>query len=104
MNFDEEKYKSLRNTLKSSARVKAKADFEARLFERIREAEKSAFKSDAFNSQPQVVKLVKHKKGFAEILGGLFKPAFVPALGLTFVLLIAVVVYFGYFNKMSDVD
>jgi hypothetical protein len=104
MTFDDEKYKSLRNTLKSSAKVRAKGDFEARLFERIREAEKSAFKTDAMNCQPQVVTLVKHKKGFAEILAGLFKPAFAPALGLTFVLLIAVVVYFGYFNKMGDTD
>ncbi len=102
MMFDDEKYKSLRNTLKSSARVKAKGDFEARLFERIRESEKTAFKTDALNSQPQVVNLTKSKKGFAEMLAGLFKPAFVPALGLTFVLLIAVVVYFGYFNKKGD--
>ena len=104
MTFDDEKYKSLRNTLKSSARIKAKGDFDARLFERIREAEKSAFKSDAFNSQPQVVRLAKPKKGFAEVLAGMFKPAFIPALGLTMVLLVAVVVYFGYFSKISDID
>jgi hypothetical protein len=104
MMFDDEKYKSLRNILKSSARVKAKGDFEKRLFERIREAEKAGFKSDAFNNQPQVVNLAKPKSGFIETLAGLFRPAFVPALGLTFVLLIAIVVYFGYFNKMGDSD
>lgn len=105
MALDDEKFESLRKTLRTSARVKAKGHFESRLFERIRETEKAAaFKTDALNSQPHIVQLSKPKKGFAEILAGLFKPSFVPALGLTFVLLIAVVVYFGYFNKMGDSD
>lgn len=100
--LDDEKYKSLRKTLKSSPRIRAKNDFEARLFERIREAEKSGLHNDAFKQHPQVVNLTKPKKKFSEVLSGLFKPAFVPALGLTVVLLIAVVVYFGYFSKMND--
>jgi hypothetical protein len=100
---DEEKYKSLRNTLKSSARVKAKSDFEARLFARIKEAEKQPLQTEAFKKHPQVVQLTQpEKRGFMEILAGLFRPSFAPALGLTVVLLVAVVVYFGYFNKMND--
>lgn len=100
--LDDEKYKTLRETLKSSPRIRAKNDFEARLFERIREAEKSGLQNDAFKQHPQVVNLAKPKRKFTEILSGLFKPAFVPALGLTVVLLVAVVVYFGYFSKMND--
>lgn len=102
MMLDDEKYKSLRDTLKSSPRIRAKNDFEARLFERIREAEKSGLHNDAFKHHPQVVNLTQPKRKFSELLSGLFKPAFVPALGLTVVLLVAVVVYFGYFSKMND--
>lgn len=102
MAFDDEKYQSLRNTLKRAPRIKAKSDFEARLFERIRESEKAPMKTEAFKHHPQVVKLAEPKRGFMEVLAGLFKPAFAPALGLTVVLLVAVVVYFGYFNKMND--
>lgn len=102
MTFDDEKYRSLRNTLKKAPRLKAKSDFEARLFERIREAENAPMKTEAFKHHPQVVKLAEPKRGIMEILAGLFKPAFAPALGLTVILLVAVVVYFGYFNKLND--
>lgn len=102
MSLDEEKYRSLRDSLKSSPRIMAKKDFDTRLLERIREAEKSGLQTDALKHHPQVVNLVKPKSRLAEMLSGLFKPSFVPALGLTVVLLVAVVVYFGYFSKMTE--
>lgn len=102
MTFDDEKYESLRKTLKRAPRLKAKSDFESRLFERIREAEKAPLQTEAFKHHPQVVKLAEPKRGLIDILAGLFKPAFAPALGLTALLIAAIVVYFGYFNKMND--
>ena len=91
---DDEKYKALRDTLRSMPRVKAKGDFETRLMARIREAEKQP----VHHAQPVVHKTAEVKSWWAN----LFRPAFAPALGLTVVLLITVVVYFAYFAKLND--
>jgi hypothetical protein len=93
MIHDDEKYKSLRDSLKSLPKLKARKDFEARLFQRIRETEKGVIHAP-----------VKHVKEsvFMGWLSNLFRPSFVPALGLTAVLLITVVVYFAYFSKLND--
>lgn len=102
MTFDDEKYQSLRNKLKKAPKLKARSDFESRLLERIMEAENAPLKTEAFKRHPQVVKLAEPKRGFMEVISGLFKPAFAPALGLTALLIVAIVVYFGYFSKMND--
>lgn len=91
---DDEKYKALRDTLRSMPRVKAKGDFEARLMARIRETEKQP----VHHAAPVVHKTSEVKSWWAN----LFRPAFAPALGLTVVLLITVVVYFAYFAKLND--
>lgn len=91
---DDEKYKALRDTLRSMPRVKAKGDFEARLMARIREAEKQP----VHHAAPVVHRPATVKSWWSN----LFRPAFAPALGLSVVLLITVVVYFAYFAKMND--
>ncbi len=93
MIHDDEKYRSLRDTLRSLPRVRAKSDFEARLLNRIKEAEKSTIHAP--------VKPVKEPV-FKNWLANLFRPSLVPAMGLTAVLLITVAVYFGYFARMND--
>jgi hypothetical protein len=91
---EDEKYRSLRDTLKSLPRVNAKKDFEKRLFQRIKEAQNVPEQHSVLN-----VKKEPLLKGW---LANLFRPAFAPALGLTAVLLITVVVYFAFFSKMND--
>ncbi|MCI0449394.1 MAG: hypothetical protein L0Y79_06360 [Chlorobi bacterium] len=90
---DDEKYKSLRNTLRHLPRVKAKKSFEARLWNRIREAEKGVIEPEPVRPK------LSPAKGWLE---NLFRPSFAPALALTVVLLITVVVYFAYFSKIGD--
>lgn len=91
---DDEKYKALRDSLRALPRVKAKKDFEARLMQRISEANNPAVVHVA-----QKVKTESHAKSW---FANLFRPAFVPALGLTFVLMITVIVYFAYFSKLNN--
>lgn len=97
---EDEKYKALRDQLRTLPRVKAKQDFEDRLLRRIREAEAPAVKLSGAVSQP----VIKHQPARKSWLESLFRPSFVPALGLTVVLLVAVVVYFGYFSKLNKSD
>lgn len=92
---DDEKYKTLRDTLRTLPRVKAKADFEARLMQRIKESS---------NPVVHVTQKVKSTSPAKSWFANLFRPAFVPALGLTVVLLVTVVVYFAYFSKMNSSD
>lgn len=92
---EEEKYRSLRDSLKALPRVKAKKDFEERLFRRIKELDTIPVSSAVHNIKKEPV-----LKGW---LSNLFRPAFAPALGLTAVLLITVVVYFAFFTKMNDI-
>jgi hypothetical protein len=91
---EDEKYRSLRNSLKALPRVKAKKDFEERLFRRIKELDTIPVSSAVHNIKKEPL-----LKGW---LSNLFRPAFAPALGLTAVLLITVVVYFAFFSKMND--
>ncbi len=90
---EDEKYKALRETLSTLPRLKAKNDFEARLLLRIKQAE---------NPVIHVTRNVKPEPAVKSWLQNLFRPAFVPAMGLTAVLLIAVVVYFAYYSKLND--
>jgi hypothetical protein len=90
---DDEKFKTLRDSLRSLPRVKAKKDFEARLMQRIREANDPVV---------HVTQKIKPASTMQNWFANLFRPAFVPALGLTVVLLITVGVYFAFFSKMND--
>ena len=65
---DDEKYKALRDTLRSMPRVKAKGDFEARLMARIREAEKQP----VHHAAPVVHRPAAVKSWWSN----LFRPAF----------------------------
>lgn len=93
---EDEKYKALRDQLRALPRVKAKTDFESRLMQRIREAETAPVK----HTVPHIQHLPEKKSWFAF----LFRPAFVPALGLAAVLLIAIVAYFAYYSKLQQND
>ena len=94
MKHDEEKYRSLRESLKALPGIKAKKDFESRLFKRIEDLEKGIIPALVF--KPVKEPLIKNW------LSNLLRPSFVPAFGLTVVLLITVVVYFAFFSKMND--
>ena len=89
---DEEKYKSIRASLKALPKVKARAGFEDRLFQRIKQLEEGEL---APNTNP--VKESKFKEWFANLL----RPSFVPALGLTVILLVGIVVYFAYYSQFN---
>ena len=90
---EDEKYKALRDNLRSLPRIKAKNDFEARLMQRINTAESPVA------HVTETVRKDTAKKSWFELL---FRPAFVPALGLSVVLLVAVVVYFAYYSGLND--
>lgn len=90
---EDEKYTTLRKNLRSLPRVRAKKDFEQRLMQRIKETEKGVVHVSGKPKKDSV---------FAGWLSNLFRPSLVPALGLTMVLLITIVVYFAFFNKMND--
>jgi len=94
---EDEKYKALRDQLRTLPRVKAKQDFEDRLLRRIKDAENPARLSGTV-TQP----VYKHQPAKKSWLESLFRPSFVPALGLSVVLLVAVVVYFAYYSKLND--
>ncbi len=93
MSDEDNKYDSLRKRLKGLNKINARGNFDQKLFARIREEEQNKFK-------PARVP-VKERKLFGW-LDGLFRPAFIPAMGLTVVLLVAIVVYFGYFAKSKN--
>ncbi len=92
---EDNKYDSLKAKLKGLPKVKAKSDFEAKLFARIREVERDKSVQESYRAP------VKENKLFGW-LDGLFRPSFIPAIGLTVVLLIAITVYFGYFAKSKN--
>src|SRR5437868_14627957 len=89
---DEEKYKSLRASIRSLPKVKARAGFEDRLLQRIKQLEQGEVQ--------QVVKPVSDNK-FKGWFANLFRPSFAPALGLTVILLVGIVVYFAYYSQMN---
>jgi hypothetical protein len=95
MSDQDNKYDSLRKRLKGLKKVNAKGDFEQKLFARIREAEQNKF-------SPANEKLYAKDRKLFGWLEGLFRPAFIPAMGVTVVLLAAIIVYFGYFAKSKN--
>src|SRR4030095_13642929 len=94
MSFDEEKYKKLRESLHTLPRIKAKKDFESRLFSRIKDIESGKF----IHTAPKTAK----DNAFITMLANLFRPSLAPAIALTVVLIAAIVVYFGYYNRLGQ--
>jgi hypothetical protein len=94
MSTDEEKYKKLRDQLHSLPRMKAKNDFEARLFARIKGLEHNT-------GNIHKVQRPEKENSFIEWLFGLLRPSLVPALSLSIVLLAAIIVYFTYYTKLA---
>ncbi|RPI19381.1 MAG: hypothetical protein EHM58_01830 [Ignavibacteriae bacterium] len=85
---DEEKYNELRARLRAVPKVKAKKEFEHRLYSRLRGVESERMGPSA-----------KHLLHGEKQRGGLFsflRPAYIPAIGLTAVVLIALIWYVAY--------
>lgn len=95
MSTDDKKYDSLRSRLKGMPKVKAKDNFNDKLFARIREVERSTAAREEYTVKDGGF-------SFSEWLQRLFRPAFIPAVGLTVVLLAAIIVYYGYFTGKKD--
>lgn len=95
MSTEDNKYDSLRSRLKGLPKVKAKDNFNDKLFARIREVERSAATREQYAAKGG-------KLSISEWLQSLFRPAFIPAVGLTVVLLAAIIVYYGYFTGKKD--
>lgn len=89
MIHEEEKYQEIIKQLKSLPRVKAKVGFEDRLMQRLREVESDVTHTD-------------RQKSVLERFRSLFKPSFVPAVAVSVVLLISIIVYFLYFTTNKD--
>ncbi|MCX7877321.1 MAG: hypothetical protein N2510_01630 [Ignavibacteria bacterium] len=81
---EEEKYREIIRLLNSLPRVKAKKGFEARLMERLRR-------------QEDIVKTQVTEESLFNKFLSIFKPSFIPAVAVSAVILIAVIVYFSYF-------
>ncbi|HEY3251342.1 MAG TPA: hypothetical protein VGK25_09515 [Ignavibacteria bacterium] len=93
MSSEEEKYKKLRESLRSLPRIKTKNDFDTRLFSRIKDIESGKF----VHTTPKTAK----ENILVTWLSNLFRPSLVPAIGLTVVLLAAIIVYFAYYNQLG---
>lgn len=95
---DEEKYRELRDKLRAVPKVKAKPNFEHKLYSRIRgiESERMA---------PSVKHLL-HTEKERGWLFSLLKPAYIPAIGLTVVVLLALIWFIAYnpvqMNKVQE--
>jgi hypothetical protein len=94
---DEEKYNELRKLLKSAPRVSAKADFEKKLFARIKTL--STENTSVISKKDKQFSLTK-------LIGSIFRPSFTPAYGFGLILVAAISVYLIYFinfkNKSGD--
>jgi hypothetical protein len=87
MTEEEKKYKEAISALKSLPKVKAKGDFEQKLYRKLRDA-------DSERLSPSIQKLTKPiEKNW---IYNIFKPAFVPAVGITLVLIAVIVIYINY--------
>ena len=96
MSNDELKYKKLRDSLRSLPRLKAKSDFEARLFRKIKEHESHG----TLHAVPETGSRVS----LIDFLANLLRPSLVPAVGLTVVILVSIAVYFVYFSELKKED
>lgn len=92
MTEEEKKYKNVISALKSLPKVKAKDDFDQKLYRKLRDA-------DSERMSPSFEKLTKHAE--KNWIFNIFRPAFVPAVALTLILFIFIVVYI-YFKPYQD--
>ena len=93
---DEEKYEDLKKILKSLPKVKARGDFEAKLFHRLRDIE-------AGKSSIHKLRTIPVTAGRFNWLTNILKPAYASAIGVTVILLICVVLYVSYLpNKTQN--
>ncbi len=91
---DDEKYKSLRDSLKSLRRVKAGSDFNDRLFQKIKQAESAGL-------YPEPAATHRKESSTKSWFANLFRPSLMPALGLTVILLVGIVIYFAYYSQLK---
>lgn len=87
MTDEEKKYKEIISALKALPKVKTKSNFEQKLYRKLRDA-------DAERMSPSVEKLTKPVE--KNWIFNIFRPAFIPALGITLVLIAVVVIYLNY--------
>jgi hypothetical protein len=95
MSLDEEKYNKLRQSLRGLPRIKARNDFESRLHRKILEHE--SMHDKVFKPHRE-----EKRQSWLDILAGLLRPSYAPAIGLAVVLLLVVVVYFAYYNELTN--
>jgi hypothetical protein len=89
---EEKKYKKVISALKTLPKVKAKPNFEQKLYRKLRDV-------DTERMSPSVQKLTKPiEKNW---IFNIFKPAFIPAVGITLAL-IAVIVIYLYLNPFEN--
>lgn len=87
MSEEEKKYRNIVSALKSLPKVKAKDDFEQKLYRKLRDA-------DSERMSPSFQKLTKPaEKGW---IFNIFRPALVPAVVLSVVLIAFIVVYINF--------
>lgn len=92
MTDEEKKYKKLISALKTLPKVKAKPNFEQKLYRKLRDV-------DAERMSPSVQKLTKPVE--KNWIFNIFKPAFIPAVGITLALIAVIVIYLNL-NPFED--
>lgn len=95
---EEEKYSELRKKLRSLPGVRAGKDFESKLFQRIR-----LVSSEGLSRTPDT----RHGRlaGRENWLSNIFKqPMFAPAVALTSVLIVGLVIYFAFFTQSPPTE
>lgn len=92
---DEEKHKPIRSALKSLPKVKAHSDFESRLYQRLRSIESERLSSPAFRK----LEGARVSSGW---LVRILRPAFIPAAGLSVIVLIGIMLYIHNLSQNTN--
>jgi hypothetical protein len=87
--IEKEKYSSIRNRLRSLPTVQSSKDFEARLFRRINEVK----------HRGHIELERKPRFGFTGILDFLKQPFFAPAIALTSLVFVGLIIYLAFFTE-----
>ncbi len=90
MTEEEKKYKNTISALKSLPKVKAKDDFEQKLYRKLRDV-------DSEKMSPSIQRLTKPVE--KNWIFNIFRPAFIPAVGITIALIAVIVIYINYMPK-----
>ncbi|MGH2575719.1 MAG: hypothetical protein ACRDFC_08495, partial [Ignavibacteria bacterium] len=88
--IEEEKHKNIRKILKGLPKLHSGKDFEQKLFQKVRLLDHETL---AHQLAQKYSRLGSEKKWYLNI----FKPSLASALGLTVILVVAVIFYFNYF-------